>query len=258
MGGGLAYYAAANVMMDVDQKDQDEKDLPPSLPVGAICLIDDQPRDPAAFTQEDRSMLREFANMIARELTLGHEQRRRDAEIRQSDFIGDFLNSALVFPDKALLPKTPPAAASSHPNPDPSTPVNPRFPSVPGVNASPATHAIFAPTISSGHSPTSTFSLATEKLTDLTDAESAAIFDLRSFRAPCLQTSPELQAGEQRRKRNASFSRDLDGQGKLYLMGSSGNVDWEEIAGKEQLLGVVNDALTEYDAVSCRIQVFCL
>lgn len=249
MGGGLAYYAAANVMMDVDEKDQLEKDLPPSLPVGAICLIDDQPRDPAAFTEEDRSMLREFANMIARELTLGHEQRRRDAEIRQSDFLGSFLNSALVLPDKALLPKTPPSSAPTHLDPRPSTPDNPRFPSVPGANASPATHAIFAPTLSSGISPTTTFTLATEQLNALTDAESAAIFDLRSFCAPISQDSPELE-GQQQIRRNASFSRDLGGQGKLYLMGSSGNVDWGEIAGKEQLLGVVTDALTEYDAVS--------
>ncbi|ORY74544.1 hypothetical protein BCR35DRAFT_306686 [Leucosporidium creatinivorum] len=249
MGGGLAYYAAANVMLEVDEKDQLEKDLPPSLPVGAICLIDDQPRDPAAFTDEDRSMLREFANMIARELTLGHEQRRRDAETRQSDFLGTFLNSALVLPDKAPATTAQTPSAPPQPNLHPSTPDNPRFPSVPGANASPATHAIFAPIIALGDSPTTTFALAAEKLHGLTDAESAAIFDLRSFRAPISQDSPELHAeAQQQRRRNASFSRDLGGQGKLYLMGSSGNVDWEGIAGKEQLLGVVNDALTEYDA----------
>lgn len=250
MGGGLAYYAAANVMLEVDEKDQLERDLPPSLPVGAICLIDDQPRDPAAFTDEDRSMLREFANMIARELTLGHEQRRRDAEIRQSDFLGSFLNSAIVLPDKAQATKTPTTSAPTNLDAGPSSLDNPRFPPIPSANASPATHAVFAPVLASGIGSTATFALAAEKLNALTDAESTAIFDLRSFRAPVSQDSPELGPAEQERRRHASFSRDYGGQGKLYLMSSSGNVDWKAIAGQEQLLGMVNDALTEYDAVS--------
>lgn len=243
MGGGLAYYAAANVMLDVDDKDQIEKDLPSQLPVGALCLIDDQPRDPDTFTEEDRATLRDFAQMIARELTLGHEQRRRETETKQSNFLGEFLNTAIILPDKATAEST----RSRTTNLQPSTSDNPSVPSAPGAKASPATQAVLAPTLPPTTAPETTFNVAASNLKDLTSATSSAIIDLRSFRSPVFDDDRKSpSAPPQQRQSNG----DLGGRGKLYLIGHAGGVKWEDVMAQESLMDAVADVLTEYHAVS--------
>ena len=105
-GGGLAFYAAANVCLPVPESTRAASDLPASLASGALCLVDPVPRAPSDFTEEDRQVLSDFAEMISREFQLGFEQRRREQEIKQSEFIDSFLRRALVLPSQgeALRP----------------------------------------------------------------------------------------------------------------------------------------------------------
>ncbi|GAA5903808.1 hypothetical protein JCM5296_003931 [Sporobolomyces johnsonii] len=98
-GGGLSFYAAANVNLPVGP-DADSRGLPPTLASGALCLIDNVPRAPEDFTEDDRAVLSDLAEMIAREFQLGFEQRRREQETAQSEFLGTFLHQALVLPSQ--------------------------------------------------------------------------------------------------------------------------------------------------------------
>ncbi|GAA5863031.1 hypothetical protein JCM1840_002443 [Sporobolomyces johnsonii] len=98
-GGGLSFYAAANVNLPVGP-DADSRGLPSTLASGALCLIDNVPRAPEDFTEDDRAVLSDLAEMIARELQLGFEQRRREQETAQSEFLGTFLHQALVLPSQ--------------------------------------------------------------------------------------------------------------------------------------------------------------
>ena len=120
-GGGVSFYAAANVNLPVGT-DADKRGLPKTLASGALCLMDPTKklRNPSDFSEEDRAVLRDLAEMIAREckfeermlsrrqlrliliftiaVQLGFEQRRREEESKQSEFLGSFLQQALVQP----------------------------------------------------------------------------------------------------------------------------------------------------------------
>ncbi|GAA5928816.1 hypothetical protein JCM1841_003579 [Sporobolomyces salmonicolor] len=113
-GGGLSFYAAANVNLPVGL-DADSRGLPSTLASGALCLIDNVPRAPEDFTEDDRAVLSDLAEMIAREFQLGFEQRRREQESAQSEFLGSFLHQALVLPPQPgdLRPATPANSASA-------------------------------------------------------------------------------------------------------------------------------------------------
>ncbi|GAA5926102.1 hypothetical protein JCM3775_005204 [Rhodotorula graminis] len=177
-GGGLAFYAAANVSLPVapsSRKTVDGLTLPASLASGALCLIDPIPRAPSDFAPEDRVILGDFAEMISREFQLGFEQRRREQEAKQSEFIDSFLRKALVLPSQgeALRP------------PEPS--VSP--PSTPTGAPTPAADAPSTPPAASTSSPETLFQLAARHLRILTNAGSAAILDLRALRTSSVHTS---------------------------------------------------------------------
>ncbi|GAA5906724.1 hypothetical protein JCM6882_003285 [Rhodosporidiobolus microsporus] len=188
-GGGLAFYAAANVNLPVPEDKRKTADLPPTLASGALCLIDGVPRAAEAFTQEDREVLTDLAAMISREFQHGFEQRRREQEAAQSDFVGSFLHQALVMPPQPgdlqqevsegeSPPNTPPAAA--HPLDETS-----RLTSSPSKIRPPKTAR---PTSKRGRETASAeeketlFALAARQLRVLTHAGSAAIIDCRTFK----------------------------------------------------------------------------
>lgn len=66
-GGGVSFYAAANVNLPVE--DNEKRGLPSTLASGALCLMDGTKtlRDPSEFSEEDRAVLSDLAEMIARE-----------------------------------------------------------------------------------------------------------------------------------------------------------------------------------------------
>ncbi|GAA5904799.1 hybrid sensor histidine kinase/response regulator [Sporobolomyces salmoneus] len=98
-GGGISFYSAANINLPVGDT-ASRRGLPSTLASGALCLMDGTRtlRDPSEFTTEDRAVLSDLAEMIAREFQLGFEERRRKEEQKQSDFLGEFLRGALVQP----------------------------------------------------------------------------------------------------------------------------------------------------------------
>lgn len=157
--------------------------------------------------------------MIARELDLAAEQRRRENEVQKADVIGEFLNSALILPEKASSP---------------SPPLDP------GLKAFPAAKPL--PT------PASVYATAVGHLSNLTAATSAAILDLRSFRAPIPGRSPMQERPHARR--DTLSGGEVTIREKLYLLGSTGDVPWEEIMRKDELLSAVGDTILEYFMVS--------
>ena len=70
MGGGIAFYAAANINLPVGIG-ASKRGVPNTLTSGAICLMDPtrSMTDESEFSQEDRAMLSDLAEMIARECT---------------------------------------------------------------------------------------------------------------------------------------------------------------------------------------------
>ena len=59
--GPLQFYASANINLPSTSA------VTPALPVGSICLIDNKPREVNSFTVEDSSLLKDMADLIARE-----------------------------------------------------------------------------------------------------------------------------------------------------------------------------------------------
>ncbi|GAA6058264.1 hypothetical protein JCM3770_004330 [Rhodotorula araucariae] len=197
-GGGLAFYAAANVSLPVAPSSRTTSgiDLPATLASGALCLIDPIPRAPSEFGDEERQILTDFAEMISREFVLGFEQRRREQEAKQSEFIDAFLRQALVLPSQSEALR--PLATETIPPTRHSTAVDsPRQRSPSRASDTSATlnpsHTSHGCAPSRAPSPASTqpeslFQLAARQLCAHTYAGSAAVFDLRAFRTANVHT----------------------------------------------------------------------
>ncbi|GAA6032936.1 hypothetical protein JCM8097_000055 [Rhodosporidiobolus ruineniae] len=171
-GGSLAFYAASCITLPTSFPSSSASgiELPATLPVGAICLIDDKPREAgAALSEGDKRYLNDLAAMVGREFQHGLDQRRRELELQRTAFIGSFLDSTLVYsqPSSASSASADPLTASNL-----RQTANSRRPSAATSPRPPAP------------SPTRDFSAATQQLAELTGASAAAIFDLRYFRAP--------------------------------------------------------------------------
>ncbi|BGO91032.1 hypothetical protein NBRC10512_000161 [Rhodotorula toruloides] len=276
-GGGLSFYAAANVHLPVSSSKRDQG-LPPTLASGALCLIDPTPRAAETFSTEERQVLTDFAEMISREFQLGFEQRRREVEAEQTAFVGRFLREALVLPCQpdSSLPSSHDAASKGN---RVSRRSRPR-PSSSSETASPST----TPADSTSDSPAeSLFAVAARQLRTLTHAESSAILDLRSFRpssaSPRPLHHPKERSGQQHfvsvpASPASSPPLPVDGQptslplqpppqmggqtegsksqtrGSVALMGYNGDVNWTEALGsremEEKLLQAVEETLEAY------------
>lgn len=277
-GGGLSFYAAANVHLPVSSPKR-EKGLPPTLASGALCLIDPTPRAAETFSTEERQVLTDFAEIISREFQLGFEQRRREVEAEQTAFIGRFLREALVLPcqPESLLPSSHSAAlkgsrASRRSRPRPSASSGP----VPPPSTTTAD--------STSESPAeSLFAVAARQFRTLTHAGSSAILDLRSFRpsspSPRPLHHPKERNGQQHfisapSSPTSSPSLPVDGQqaspplrpppqtggqtegaksqnrGSVALMGYNGDVDWTDALRsrekEDKLLQAVEETLEAY------------
>ncbi|GAA5991943.1 hypothetical protein JCM10908_002281 [Rhodotorula pacifica] len=251
-GGGVAFYAAANVNLPVPDHTRkhhwEDRPLPATLASGAVCLIDPIPRAPESFSAEDRQVLTGFADMISLEFQRGYEQRRREQESQQSDFIGRFLRQALVLPAQPYEARVARGADDAE-----------------GESAVVMT--------------------AARQIRRLTHAGSAAILDLRAFKAkdrPMLRhasnsepfTHPEgdddsYQAHVNRpgfsrsstlrslrRQRSsttpspATWVSDLDQRGFVTVLSSDGDLDWVAIEEESDRIANATDAtLQAYYAV---------
>ncbi|GAA5977708.1 hypothetical protein JCM11641_001384 [Rhodosporidiobolus odoratus] len=200
-GGGLSFYAAANVALPVPEADrQQNANLPASLASGALCLIDSVPRSAEAFTPEDRAVLTDLAEMISREFQLGFEQRRREQETAQSDFVGSFLHQALVMPaqpgdlqqavaDSDSAPSTPPSSTAHMTEPSTSTAAAANSPSK-SMKPSPRPKSKQGRDRKKEQEERETlFAQAARQLRTLTNAGSAAILDLRALRLSSTATN---------------------------------------------------------------------
>ncbi|KAI5475998.1 hypothetical protein MNV49_000511 [Pseudohyphozyma bogoriensis] len=168
-GGPLAFYASANIRLPTTALHSSpptayDLSMPPTLPVGSVCLIDDKPRKGKDFSAADRKLLHSLADMVAREFQLGFEQLRRTTESRQTEYLSSFLTSALVFPDSGR-------ASVASPKPQPS-------------QRAPVTSATEAEDLSHPRLHAHAYRETAQELRRLTDCQSIGILDLRSFRAP--------------------------------------------------------------------------
>lgn len=261
-GGGVAFYAAANVNLPVAKHRsgprqagvaRSERTLPESLASGAVCLIDPVPRSPESFSAEDREILSDFADMISLEFQRGYEQRRREQEAQQSDFVGRFLRQALVLPAQPYETQT--GSRDKQ--------------------------------FSSGD----VYRTAAREIRNLTHAGSAAILDLRAFQAkkppavlPIADQSGAVMTSEdddddddtasdsrgtrpgfsrastvrgRRRQRSSntlspeSWVSNLDDRGYVTVLSLDGDVDWAKLEDEADALASATDAtLQTYYAVS--------
>ncbi len=265
-GGGLAFYAAASIHLpsagppspgEPAFTARDEPDLPATLPVGSICLVDSTPRGDSGFTAEDRQVLINLAAMVAHEFQLGRESQRRATEAAQSQFLAAFVSNALINED-STKPFAAPSTVASYLNkgkaraaakaaeahrPAPS-------PLVPSTDANPtpssSTETVTSSLPSSSSSlppPPAQFQIPTETLCGLTGASSAAILDVRAYRCP-MPPPPRAPNGApaspvaERRPQVAKTVIDggaANGSqlGKIYLMGEAGRVDWTQLLKEE-------------------------
>lgn len=260
-GGGVGFYAAANVHLPTLQERlglapaatpavPGDRRLPKSLPSGAVCLIDPSPREPSSFSADDRAALNDFADLISLEFQRGYEQRRREEEAAQSDFVGRFLRQALVLPAQ-------PRNAEDHAN---------------GTASAPS-ECIYA--------------TAARELRKLTHAGSASILDLRSFKLPSRshsvspadelvrspldtadltpsdETRPSFSRASTVRARLRTKSTDApsalswtaatDSRGKVSVLSSAGDIDWQDLERDDRSVERLGDAvyatLTSYFVV---------
>ncbi|GAA5889083.1 hypothetical protein JCM6882_009737 [Rhodosporidiobolus microsporus] len=203
-GGPLSFYASASILLPSSVPHPSSHlnpaghVVPENLPVGAICLIDGAPREEGrALSEADKRFLNDLAGLVGREFQHGYEHRRREIETQRTAFIGSFLDSTLVYtqPGASVRGGKDPlsaaslrqnsstsvsAAASTGASPVNGTPLAPPSPATP-ASASSSASASAADAVPS---PLRSLSLAVDKLVSLTGCTSAAIFDLRSFRAP--------------------------------------------------------------------------
>ncbi|KAM0745676.1 hypothetical protein T439DRAFT_330489 [Meredithblackwellia eburnea MCA 4105] len=232
-GGPLSFYASANIHLPTaplhsTPPTATQLALPPTLPVGSICIIDDKPRASAkAFSEADRRLLHDLADAVAREFQLGFEQIRRNTESRQVEFLGEFLSTSLVSP-------------SPH---EATTP-----PHSPRTKRAPTTSALETDDLS--HPRYHSFSGTARQLRQLTDASSAVILDLRSYSAPVAPRSRESSANSQTsgwdgRWGNAFADYRL-GDGTIFVMGSDGPADWKATVSSEGFGGYVSKFLAHY------------
>lgn len=110
-------------------------------------------------------VLKSIADQIAREFQLGWEQMRRETELKQTLFLGEFLRAALVNPSQADKP----LASDPHLKPHSTEPGS-------------TSRKISDSQIQAAKSLI--FQEAAQNLTHLTQADSAVILDLRAFSAP--------------------------------------------------------------------------
>lgn len=88
-------------------------DAPSHLPVGTICVIDQSPRDrDFAFDSASLEVLKDLADLVAREFQLGFETTRRETETLQSAYVASLLKTALVYPSASLPSATAPNVKS--------------------------------------------------------------------------------------------------------------------------------------------------
>ncbi|GAA5941688.1 hybrid sensor histidine kinase/response regulator [Sporobolomyces koalae] len=269
MGGAVSFYAAATVNLPVGEEAR-KTGLPSTLASGALCLMDPERTmgDPSDFSAEDRVVLTDLAEMIAREFKLGFEQRRREEEMKQSTFLGEFLQQALVQP---ALPGSLNSAQLGSSG-SRASPVEPKGSKVPPTQARARAHSSTLPRQAS-HLETSTptlFATAASKLVELTRANSCGILDLRGFKASIIEplyhrrglsvvatpshspprsSSPgptssrnlnatvdlssrrHLENSRKSRKDSQAFdaSGGKERRGKIGLMASEGDIDWPTI-----------------------------
>lgn len=151
--GPLQFYASANINLPVSTDSNRDKDTPELLPVGSICVIDSRARTSEQFGSESRAMLRDFADLLARELQLGYERERREVEARQTAFVGEFLaNSSTDNCSRSVSPTGSPR---------------------------PQSRQTSITELARADRP---FQKAAKALRKLTTASTASILDLRSFR----------------------------------------------------------------------------
>ncbi|GAA5933802.1 hybrid sensor histidine kinase/response regulator [Sporobolomyces koalae] len=278
-GGTLAFYASANISVptrsphatnDAQPQGSDSADAlqdacPDQLPVGSLCLIDNEPKNQDDFTEDDKGLLQDLAFMAAQEFQLGFETARRDLEQKRSKFLGTFLDSTLVTPSS-------PSALSK--NKDPLAACN-LHEQQQQRHSAPSTRAIHDPT-----SPMHEFHRAARELRALTKSSAAAFFDLRSFRAP-LRTDSSLPSlaginnaftkGGRVKSSDMGSGRSVSsmsppkspkpgtdpdregvsdtlstGMGRVYLLGGDGSVDWDKAAQDPELSRAIVDALNRY------------
>ncbi|GAA6018479.1 hypothetical protein JCM11491_007012 [Sporobolomyces phaffii] len=222
-GGGVSFYAAANVNLPTGD-DADKRGLPATLASGALCLMDNtrKRRDASEFSEEDRAVLSDLAEMIAREFQLGFEQRRREEESKQSEFLGAFLQQALVQPAQPGCLRTANSDPTSRATSSPSSPLDsPReedgpttagpvldgepshIPSNPRTPAVAADRSTYAPSKAPRNPPAarpesaatlapSLFTTAAANLVSLTRSQSCGILDLRTFRSSHYQPQSNI------------------------------------------------------------------
>lgn len=214
---------------------------------------------------------------ICSQFKLGFESARREVEQERSDFLGGFLDSTLVSPSSPIGSNT--SSKNKKGNHDPLAACN-----LQQQHSAPSTRAI-----QSQRSPLRDLERAALRLKDLTKSSAAALFDLRSFRAPLRSdyelpfltasslkpTSSDMGAGRSvagssrppsprtdgqelpkesssssSRGRKVRTEKTSTGMGRVYLLGGAGSVDWEETTKNPALLPATVEVLDRFYRVS--------
>ncbi|GAA5887446.1 hypothetical protein JCM6882_002533 [Rhodosporidiobolus microsporus] len=101
-GGPINFFASANVNLPTLAL-ENGRVVPSKLPIGSLCLVDPEARPiDSAMSEKDQKILKNLADLIAREFELGFERRRNAAAKAQTDYLGQLFRSLNMGPSTAL------------------------------------------------------------------------------------------------------------------------------------------------------------
>ncbi|GAA6000287.1 hypothetical protein JCM10207_007941 [Rhodosporidiobolus poonsookiae] len=101
-GGPIRFFASANVNLPTLTFDSSVgRIVPAKVPIGSLCIVDPDAREPGSFTERDQQILKNLADTIAREFELGLERKRSAVAKAQTDYLGSLFRSLTVSPTTA-------------------------------------------------------------------------------------------------------------------------------------------------------------
>ncbi|GAA5859966.1 hypothetical protein JCM8547_003037 [Rhodosporidiobolus lusitaniae] len=92
-GGPINFFASANINLPTLRVSPTREVIPDKLPIGSLCIVDPEARTADAMSERDQTILKNLADLIAREFELGFERKRGEAVKAQIGYLGELFKS---------------------------------------------------------------------------------------------------------------------------------------------------------------------
>ncbi|BGP14362.1 hypothetical protein JCM10213_004489 [Rhodosporidiobolus nylandii] len=100
-GGPVNFFASANVNLPTLILNSCGKFVPNKLPIGSLCLVDSEARA-VTMDDRDRTILKNLADLISREIQLGFERKRSAIAREQTAFLGSLSKDSAAVSEAGL------------------------------------------------------------------------------------------------------------------------------------------------------------